>query len=123
MSEEIQRKSGALWQSLGPSARRMRKAPTRAEAAMWKLLRDRRLSGLKFRRQHAFGRFIVDFYCPSANLVVEIDGAIHDAQPGHDYERQTVLESLGLTVIRFTNDEVLSSPGTTLDAIIKATQV
>ena len=59
---------------------------------MWKLLRDRRLSGLKFRRQHSFGRFIVDFYCASASLVIELDGPIHDKQVGHDIERQRTLE-------------------------------
>jgi very-short-patch-repair endonuclease len=70
-------------------------------------LRQRALSDFKFRRQHAIERFIVDFYCASARLVVEVDGPIHDYTPEEDALRQEYLEGLGLRVIRFTNDTVL----------------
>ena len=87
---------------------------------MWKLLRDRRLANLKFRRQHAFGRFVVDFYCPSAQLV---DGSVHDTKLLHDIERQWILERMGLRIFRFSNDEVLKRPDSVLNRIIEAANV
>ena len=99
----------------------MRKAPTKAEARLWQLLRDRRLSNLKFRRQHAFGRFIVDFYCYSAQLVIEIDGPIHGGQLLQDVEREKILEHKGLRVLRFSNDDVLDKPEDVLARIIEVT--
>ena len=87
----------------------MRKHPTAAEKILWERLRGKQLAGLRFRRQHPIGRFIVDFYCAEARLIIEVDGAIHE-QPGHDdydSERQRHLESLDARVMRFTNDEVL----------------
>lgn len=58
-------------------ARRLRRDPTVGETRLWSWLRDRRLAGFKFRRQHPIGRYVVDFYCPQARLVVEIDGDGH----------------------------------------------
>jgi very-short-patch-repair endonuclease len=63
--------------------------------------------GFKFRRQHAIGPYFVDFYCVQASLVIEVDGSIHDGQVDQDVARQQYLESLGLRVLRFTNDEIL----------------
>ncbi len=96
-----------LWEKLKPEARRMRHQPAHAETLLWQHLRSRQLEGLKFRRQHAFSRFIVDFYCPSANLVIELDGGIHQFTTEEDEDRQKHLELLGLKVIRFSNEEVI----------------
>jgi very-short-patch-repair endonuclease len=65
------------------------------------------LNGAKFRRQHAIGRFVVDVYCAEAKLIVEVDGPIHESQSADDLERELELNGRGLTVIRFTNDEVM----------------
>lgn len=88
-------------------ARKLRRRATPAERAVWALVRDRRLLGLKFRRQHPIRGFIVDFYCAELGLVLEIDGAIHhDPQRcAYDTERSAVLEGLGLRVARLANDE------------------
>jgi very-short-patch-repair endonuclease len=94
------------WSLLKTPAREMRHLPTLAEKRLWELVRDKRLNGLKFRRQHAIGHFIADFYCPAAKLAIEVDGPIHESQDGADRERQTQSESLGIAVLRFSNDEV-----------------
>ena len=85
----------------------MRREPTPAENALWDQLRNRRFKGLKFRRQHTVGRFIVDFLCADESLVVEIDGPIHQLEVRKDQIREKFLERHGLRVIRFTNEEVL----------------
>jgi very-short-patch-repair endonuclease len=73
--------------------------------------------GFKFRRQQALGRFIVDFYCREAKLVIEVDGPVHDHQPEKDSVRQATLEQLGLRVLRFSNDEIHTSMEKVLAAI------
>jgi len=100
------RPSPALWEKLRPLVREKRHAPTPAERALWERLRRDQVKGAHFRRQHAIERFIVDFYCPEARLVIEIDGPIHNYTPAEDAIRQEFLESLGLHVLRFGNDEV-----------------
>ena len=77
------------------AARDLRKQSTPAESALWERLRSRRLYGLKFRRQQPLGRFIVDFFCPAANLIVEVDGPIHLDQQEKDQERQREIEAAG----------------------------
>ena len=86
----------------------MRHEPTFAEDKLWQRLRRKAL-GVNFRRQHAIDRFIVDFYCPEARLVVEVDGTIHDYTQEEDAIRQEFIESLGMRVLRFTNAEVSQS--------------
>jgi very-short-patch-repair endonuclease len=89
-------------------ARELRKNATGPERALWGLLRDRRLCGAKFRRQHAVGPYVVDFYCPVRRLVVEIDGRSHDDRGEADRRRQEYLESVAkLKVFRVRNDDVL----------------
>ena len=88
-------------------AREMRSNPTPAENHLWRRIRKEQLLGYKFRRQHTIDRFIVDFYCTEARLVIEVDGGIHDEQQEADQLRTEYLESLGLRVLRFTNGEVL----------------
>jgi|OpeIllAssembly_1097287.scaffolds.fasta_scaffold231791_1 very-short-patch-repair endonuclease len=88
-------------------ARAMRKAPTESEAVLWSALRCRQLDGFKFRRQHIIAGYIVDFYCPALQLAVEIDGPIHIRRRAADRERTTVLQALGVTLLRLTAEQVL----------------
>lgn len=89
-------------------AREMGRVPTSTEALLWERPRDRRLKGFKFRRQHPAGRFIADFYCVEAGLVVELDGSEHDdpEERQADEARQQFLERQRLKVVRFRNSEV-----------------
>ncbi|MEM7794401.1 MAG: DUF559 domain-containing protein [Cyanobacteria bacterium P01_C01_bin.118] len=87
-------------------ARDLRQRQTPAESIIWECLRNRRLNGFKFRRQHNIGRFIADFYCHEARLVVEIDGPIHERQRDRDAERDAWMQNCGLRVLRFKNTQV-----------------
>ena len=98
-----------LWEKLKPLARQMRCEPTPAEKKLWEKVKNKQLLGFKFRRQHTIDRFIVDFYCGQARLIVEVDGSVHEYTQEEDAIRQEYLESLELRVIRFTNSEVLNS--------------
>ena len=85
-----------------PAARDLRRPQTPTEALLWGALRDRRLDGLKFRRQHAVGRFVLDFYCHELRLAVEVDGGIHVAPENRasDAARQAELEATGIRFVR-----------------------
>jgi very-short-patch-repair endonuclease len=91
--------------------RRLRSDMTGPEKLLWLRLRSRQLQGLKFRRQHGIGPYIVDFYCPERLLVLEIDGESHadSEQILKDQERDTYLNSLGLQVIRYLNSDVTNN--------------
>ena len=102
-------------------ARELRKAMTQAEQVLWKALRGRRMAGLRFRRQHPVGRFILDFYCPAAKLGLEVDGGIHDGQAERDEERSAILTAGGYRILRFRNDEVLTALPSVLTRIEAAT--
>ena len=104
-------------ESIRSRAKELRKQPTSAEKILWEYLRDRRLLGLKFRRQHPLGTYIVDFYCPAFRLVVEIDGEIYRYQEVDDQARTDQLEEKGYKVIRFWNFEVEQNLDTVLDTI------
>ncbi len=99
-------------------ARELRKTMTPGEVLLWQRIRKRQL-GVQFHRQVPINKYIVDFYCHEIQLAVEIDGSSHDHpdQSGKDLERQTVLESLGVRVIRFTEAEVLKKTGEVLQTI------
>jgi very-short-patch-repair endonuclease len=86
----------------------LRQSSTKAEKILWKYLRDRKLSGLKFRRQHPLLKFIADFYCHEKKLMVELDGGIHDEKQIAEYDKYRTfeLEGSGIKVIRFRNEEV-----------------
>jgi very-short-patch-repair endonuclease len=101
------RTSSELWEKIKPIARQMRQAPTPAEDALWQRLRRKQIWGVRFRRQHPIDRFIVDFYCAEARLVIEVDGEIHEYTREEDALRQAFIESMGLRVLRFTNELVL----------------
>jgi very-short-patch-repair endonuclease len=98
-------------------ARTMRGAPTDVELRLWRLLRDRRLNGIKFRRQVPLGPYIVDFLCVGAKLIVEADGSQH-AESLRDIVRDTYLESQGWKVLRFWNNEVLQNREGVLETIL-----
>src|SRR4051794_9997812 len=86
-------------------AREFRKNPTTTEKTVWACLRERRLHGFKFRRQHPIGRYIADFYCHRAALVIELDGSIHDVPDQREYDqiRGQALSALDLTILHFSN--------------------
>ena len=91
--------------------RSLRSNLTPAEAALWQHLQRSQLDARKFRRQHGIGSFIVDFYCPAEHLAVELDGAPHDTEScwQYDQNRTAVLQSLGIKVLRFENQDVLNN--------------
>jgi very-short-patch-repair endonuclease len=97
----------------------LRNSSTPAEAVLWKCLQRRQLLGQKFRRQISIDRYIVDFYCPEKNLVIELDGDGHFSPNGNNYddERTKFLEKQGLTVIRFENDELKENLDGVLETI------
>ncbi len=106
-----------LWDKLKPLARQMRHEATPAEDALWELLRNRQFENLKFRRQHTIDRFIADFYCAEANLIVEVDGDIHQYTQEEDALRTAFLESQGMRVARVRNEDVLNRPDTVLSML------
>ncbi len=87
----------------------LRQTSTKPEQLLWTALRNRRLAGLKFRRQHSIGPWIADFVCLDKQLVIEIDGGYHDKVQDKDADRQRYLEKQGYRVLRFRNEEVLSN--------------
>jgi very-short-patch-repair endonuclease len=99
--------------------RQLRRRQTLAERRLWECLRARRLDGRKFRRQHSIGPYIVDFYCASECLVIELDGAPHHAPNRRDYDdaRTRFFQRWGLRVLRFENHAVFDQPDIVLDAI------
>ena len=104
------------------NARAFRREMTDAESKLWYHLRAHGLAGFKFRRQHPFGPYVLDFYCPIARLVIELDGGQHFEPETlvRDAERTRYLEESGLRVLRFTNFEALSETDATLNAIDEA---
>ena len=93
-------------------ARQMRNNPTEPEKRLWWKLSKAQLNGYKFRRQQVIGYYITDFVCPSAKLVIEVDGHTHE--PDYDARRDAVLAVQGYRVMRFHNDEVMRN----LDGIV-----
>jgi len=100
-------------------AKRLRRVSTSSEDALWGHLRDRKLLGLKFRRQVPIGPYVADFYCYELRLVLELDGSIHeeDSQISHDRNRDANLMALGFRVLRFTNREAHEDLETLLETI------
>jgi very-short-patch-repair endonuclease len=103
--------------------RDLRQRSTKPEQLMWAALRNRRMGGLKFRRQHSIGEFIVDFVCVDQKLVVEIDGDYHDYVQEKDKRRQRYLESQGYRVMRFSNEDVLEDVESVIAVIASVSQV
>ncbi|MCX6713008.1 MAG: endonuclease domain-containing protein [Candidatus Vogelbacteria bacterium] len=87
----------------------LRVAMPNAEIILWSRLRDRQLKGFKFRRQYGVGKYVVDFYCPSVKLAIEIDGDSHFLESRveeYDFQRQKYIESMEIKFLRFTNLEI-----------------
>jgi len=93
-------------EALLQKAKELRQSQTPAEQILWECLRAKRLNGAKFRRQHNIGQYIVDFYCHAAQLVIEVDGGIHEQQKERDGDRDAWLNAHGFQVLRFKNEEV-----------------
>ena len=102
-------------------ARIMRHASTEAESKLWLLLRNRRFVGYKFRRQLPVGRYIVDFICLSAKLIVEADGSQH-VESTTDPTRDAYLCAQGFRLLRLRNDDILAHPDSVAEAIWNALQ-
>src|SRR5687767_4607470 len=99
-------------------ARRLRRDQTDAERTLWFRLRDRRVGGLKFRRQMPLDRYIVDFCCESARLIIELDGGQHVERTVQDMERTKALQSMGYLVLRFWNNDVLRNTDGVVESIL-----
>jgi ATP-dependent DNA helicase RecQ len=97
----------------------LRHNATKPEQLLWSILCRRQLGGLKFRRQHPVEPYVVDFYCASANLVIELDGESHEGRQSYDRQREEFLRKLGVKVLRLTNDDVLTNLDGVAEAILR----
>jgi very-short-patch-repair endonuclease len=88
------------------NAKQLRREMTPSERILWKRLKGNQLNGLHFRRQQIVHGYFADFYCHQHELIVEVDGEIHEHQQEYDAEREEYLIGLGFRIIRFTNDEI-----------------
>ncbi len=106
--EIVNYRGGRYYTSLLELVRELRKKQTTAEQIFWELVRNKRFLGLKLRRQHQIGTYIVDFFCPSEKLIIEIDGKIHlgSNQKKKDISRDLYLKELGCKIVRFANDKI-----------------
>lgn len=111
-----------LYGLLKDYANKMRHQPTQAEEVLWNALKGKQLDGYKFRRQHIIGSYITDFICLKNNLIIEVDGLIHQLpeNKASDEERTKWLEEQGYKVIRFTNTEVINQLAVVLKKILEA---
>ena len=107
-------------QTLSPHSKRLRRDETDAERKLWMRLRDRQMNGAKFRRQQPIGRYIVDFFCSECRLVIELDGGHHADQIQADKRRTELLNKAGYRVLRFWDNEVLTSIDAVLERIADA---
>ncbi|QAU23670.1 endonuclease domain-containing protein [Dyella sp. M7H15-1] len=98
------------------NARQLRKSATEAEQKIWYYLRGGRLNGYKFRRQHSIPPYVVDFYCDAKHLVIELDGSQHNLEV--DRGRTLYLQSQGMKILRFWDNEVLQQTEAVLEAIL-----
>ncbi len=101
--------------------KRLRTFGTPAEAALWNMIKNKKINGLKFRRQHSIGNYIMDFYCPSIRLCIELDGAQHFCEEGikKDKRRTAYLNSKNIRVVRFENKIVFEDVELIVDTILQ----
>ena len=104
-------------------ARGLRRAATPAEKVLWERLRSRRLVGFKFRRQQPLERYIVDFFCEQAGIAIEADGQQHYPPPDRDVQRDRLLTSAGILVLRFPNEQIIRRTDEVMQVIRRALQV
>ena len=104
-------------------ARHLRHEATDAESLLWKCLRNRRVNGRKFRRQHPIKPYVLDFFCADLNLAIELDGGQHNEARGkqHDRVRDQFLTQRGIRTLRFTNRDMLTATDAVLNVIWKHT--
>lgn len=102
--------------------RSLRARMSSSEAALWNALREPEFTQWKFRRQHSIGEYILDFYCPQQRLVIELDGAVHQnpTKSANDQERDALLNSYHIRVLRFRNDQILHALPSVLTEIREA---
>jgi very-short-patch-repair endonuclease len=122
VEQRSSRKKPPLDPNLLAFARQLRQTQPDAESLMWALLRDRRLAGFKFRRQHPVEPYVLDFYCHKVKFAVELDGGQHntDVARRYDEERTLFLTRQGIRVLRFWNHDVLQDTDAVLEAIHNA---
>jgi len=103
----------------------LRQELTQPEKILWAELRNRKLNGLKFRRQHPIDKFVLDFYCHERKLAIELDGSIHDGKLNKEYDeaRTAMLGGLGIYTLRFRNDEVINNIESVLRKINEVTNM
>jgi very-short-patch-repair endonuclease len=99
-------------------AKRLRRYQTDAERVLWFHLRDRRLRGLKFKRQVPIDRYVADFCCADARLIIELDGGQHATRTSEDANRTKVLDAMGYLVLRFWNNDVMQNIDGVLEEIL-----
>ena len=112
--------------SIKETVRHLRRKSTQAERVLWQELRNRKMDGLKWRRQYPLmvndgdtdWTFVADFFCASEKLVIEIDGAVHDDQHDYDNARTAAIKVLGLRVMRFTNNDIMQDTRRVIDRIL-----
>ena len=107
---------------LNDRSRSLRRDATYPERLLRSVLRNTQLAGFRFRRQHPIGPYVVDFYCPGARLVVEVDGETHVGRLAADTRRTAYLRKQGLRVMRVTNDDVLEEFEAVATSILRAAE-
>ena len=107
--------------SLKEIRRNLRQEATKAEDFLWQHLRNRKLNQLKFKRQHSIGNYVLDFYCASKRLIIEVDGEVHNTpdQKEKDKSRDKNLTEMNFKILRFSNEEVLLKINSVKEEIIK----
>ncbi|HVN59427.1 MAG TPA: endonuclease domain-containing protein [Bacteroidales bacterium] len=99
-------------------ARILRKNMTKSEKMLWELLKNNKLCGCHFRKQHPYGIYIIDFFCYKAGLAIEVDGKIHLGKREYDEKREEYLIRSGLRILRFKNEDIESRPEWVKEEII-----
>lgn len=117
MENYIPHHPAKLPEDLRTWAREMRGSMTDAEALLWRLLRNRRIAGAKFRRQHPLGRYILDYYCLEKKLCIELDGGQHGEAASYDKRRDDWLHEQGISVLRFWNNQMLAETEAVMEVI------
>jgi very-short-patch-repair endonuclease len=112
--------SAASTREVTARARQLRRSMTEAERALWRMIRNKQLCEMRFRRQRPMGQYIVDFVCLEAKLILEVDGGQHAEQIAYDSKRTQFLESLGYRVLRFWNNDVLQNMDGVVTVILGA---
>ncbi|SMO52139.1 Very-short-patch-repair endonuclease [Saccharicrinis carchari] len=97
--------------------KRLRNHSTPAEIELWRYLKNKQIAGLKFRRQHSIGNFIIDFYCPKIRLGIELDGEHHIYNEEYDQKRDNKLSTYNITIVRYENVMIFEYPEVIVDEI------